>query len=467
MSEIKKIIENIKAGRTTATDEVKSAIARARQDDSNAILEVIEKRALKRAAEVDKEILQDNFKKLSGIPFVAKDNYLTLGSKTTAASKILKDFESPLQATAIERLEAEGAICIGKANLDSFAHGCSTENSAFGVTKNAVDPTRVSGGSSGGSAVAVAKGIVPFALGSDTGGSIRQPASFNGCVGFKPSYGLISRYGVIAMASSTDVVGPITRTVADAELITEVLAGPDGKDMTVLPDKFTPLKSDKKYRIGIIKEYMADGIDANVKNQTTKLTNKLEKAGHQVQEISMPTIKHALAIYYIVVPAEISSNLARYDGIRYGQRASGAQTLAEIYGRSRDEGFVDENKRRILVGTFVLSSGFYDAYYQKAQKARTLLINDFKKAFEDVDFLIGPVAPSTAFKISEYTNDPLKAYMEDILTVPPSLAGLPAISVPTKLAKDDLPIGVQIIAPYAHDADLLNLAREIERIENE
>lgn len=467
MSEIKKIIEKITAGQTTAIDEVKSAIARARQDDSNAILEIIEERALQRAAEVDEEIKQGNIKKLSGITFVAKDNYLTLGSKTTAGSKILKNFQSPLQATAIEKLEAEGAICIGKTNLDSFAHGNSTENSAFGVTKNAVDATRVSGGSSGGSAVAVAKGIVPFALGSDTGGSIRQPASFNGCVGFKPSYGLISRYGVIAMASSTDVVGPMTRTVADAEIITAILAGPDEKDMTVLPDGFIPVESAKKHRIGIVKEYLAEGVDDQVKNQILQLAEKLKQAGHQVQEISLPTIKHALAIYYIVTPAEISSNLARYDGIRYGQRASSATTLAEIYGQSRKEGFVEENKRRALIGTFVLSSGFYDAYYQKAQKARTLLINDFKKAFTDVDFLIGPVAPSSAFKIGEYTNDPLKGYMEDILTVPPSLTGLPAISVPTKVANGDLPVGVQIIAPYIHDANLLDFAKEIERIENE
>jgi len=467
MSKIEQIIKNIKAGKTTAVQEVKLAIARAKADDNNAILEVIEERALKRAAEIDKEIGRGVIKKLSGVPFIAKDNFLTLGSKTTAASKILENFKAPLQATAIEKLEAEGATCIGKSNLDSFAHGGSTENSHFGVTLNAKDKTRVAGGSSGGSAVAVAKGVVPFALGTDTGGSIRQPASFNGVVGFKPSYGRISRFGVIAMASSTDVVGPITTTVADAEILTEILAGQDKKDMNVMPDGFTPIKSNKKHNIGIIKEYMADGVDEEVKRKITELAKKLANEGHKVIEISVPTAKYALPVYYTVVPAEISSNLARYDGIRYGLRAKNAKTIAEVYGRSRDEGFVDESKRRILIGAFVLSSGFYDAYYQKAQKVRTLFINDFKKAFSDVDFFIGPVAPTPAFKIGKNAHDPLQAYMEDILTVPASLAGLPAISVPTKNTKGELPIGVQIIAPYAKDAELLNFALIVEEIEHE
>ena len=467
MNTISEIIENIKSGKTTAVDEVKAAIARAKADKNNAILEVIEDRALERAVMIDAEISRGEIKKLAGIPFIAKDNFLTLGSKTTAASKILENFRAPLQATAIERLEAEGAICIGKANLDSFAHGGSTENSYFGVTRNSKDSSRVSGGSSGGSAVAVANGVVPFALGTDTGGSIRQPASFNDVIGFKPSYGLISRFGVIAMASSTDVVGPIANTIADVELITEILAGQDGKDMNVMPTKFEPAKTDKKYKIGIIQEYMADGVDEEVKDQVRELAKKLSTAGYDVQDVAVPTSKYALPVYYTVVPAEISSNLARYDGIRYGARAEGAKTLAEVYGRSRDQGFVDETKRRILTGTFVLSSGFYDAYYQKAQKVRTLLINDFKQAFSDVDFLIGPVAPTPAFKIGKNASDPLQAYMEDILTVPPSLAGLPAISVPTKTTADQLPIGVQIIAPYAHDAALLDFARKIEEIENE
>ncbi len=469
MSQIAAIVAAVKSGQTTARAEVKAAIARAEQDQHHAILEVIEQRALTRAAEVDQAVQGGADLRLAGVPFVAKDNFLTLGSRTTAASRILENFQAPLQATAIERLEAAGAICIGKANLDSFAHGGSTENSYFGPTLNAVDATRVAGGSSGGSAVAVASGIVPFALGSDTGGSIRQPAAFNGVVGYKPSYGLISRFGVIAMASSTDVVGPLTTSVADAELLTEILAGPDQKDMNVLPDGFTAASSGAikdKYTVGLIQEYLTEGVASEVAKQIRQLAEQLTAAGHTVREVSLPSLKYALPAYYTVVPAEISSNLARYDGIRYGRRAPEARTLAEIYGHSRDEGFVDENKRRILIGTFVLSSGFYDAYYQKAQKIRTVLINEFNRAFQGVDFLLGPVAPTPAFPLGKHAADPLQAYLEDILTVPPSLAGLPAISLPTPVAADKLPIGAQIIAPYAEDARLLAFAAAVERMQH-
>jgi aspartyl-tRNA(Asn)/glutamyl-tRNA(Gln) amidotransferase subunit A len=281
-------------------------------------------------------------------------------------------------------------------------------------------------------------------------------------VGLKSSYGLISRFGVIAMASSTDVVGPITRTVADAELLTEILAGRDGKDMTVLSEYFAPQAPKREYKIGLVKEFMGDGVDASVRDVIKKQIEKLKEDGHTVVDVSLPMVKYALPIYYIVVPAELSSNLARYDGIRYGERSKKAKTLSEIYGMSRDAGFVDENKRRIMIGAFVLSSGFYDAYYQQAQKARTLLIQDFNEAFERVDFLLGPVSPTPAFKIGEKSHDPVQMYMADIMTVPASLAGLPAISVPAGTDADGLPIGLQIIAGYQKDAEMLAFAKKIK-----
>jgi aspartyl-tRNA(Asn)/glutamyl-tRNA(Gln) amidotransferase subunit A len=324
--------------------------------------------------------------------------------------------------------------------------------------------TRVAGGSSGGSAVVTALGVVPFALGSDTGGSIRQPASFNGVVGVKPTYGTVSRYGVVAMANSTDTIGTFASTVADAELVMTILAGKDQKDMTSLPDFFEPMAAIEAGRkIGLIKEFMTDDVDSDVRHSIKEYAERLRAQGHTVEEVSLPIVAHTLAMYYIIVPAEISSNLARYDGIRYGLRAEGVQTLAELYGKTRDQGFVTENKRRIMIGSYVLSSGYFDAYYQKAQKARTILINDFNALFADYDMLIGPVAPTPAFKLGENTSDPIKMYLADIMTVPASLAGLPAISVPAGTSADGLPIGVQIIGQRRSDAQLLALARLLER----
>jgi Asp-tRNA(Asn)/Glu-tRNA(Gln) amidotransferase A subunit family amidase len=740
MSEILNIVENIRAGKSTARAEVEKSLTTFREtEDLHALLEIFPDEALKRADEIDEKIakIRKNSKtfaaefaklgKLVGVPYVAKDNFLTEVGHTTAASEMLANFESPLDATAIERLNNEGAILIGKANLDAFAHGGSTENSAFGATKNAVDAGKVAGGSSGGSAVAVAKNIVPFALGSDTGGSIRQPASFNGVVGLKPTYGMISRYGVVAMASSTDVVGPLTRTVADAELLCEILAGPDGRDGTVqanyfdvisdheseiisesthnyklylgsykpwetgedfakcvemigkdktallitnawdtydwnersettlremidflasfgvkseqldlrnffgksaelakkldkvgliyafggntfilrraysqsgfdkllpklleqnvvyggfsagscicaetlrgletvddpniVPEKYDKkiiweglglvdfviaphyrsdhpeslmvenevahyrengiacqtlrdgealvvnngkvvkvLKkarhnSKKKLKIGLIKEFMGEGIDEDVRARTLEFVEQLKQNDHEITEVSLPMSKYALAMYYIVVPAELSSNLARFDGIRYGLRAgarqvkisaqknrfatenshilqtendkSEAKTLDEVYENSRNLGFMPENKRRLMIGAFVLSSGYFDAYYLKAQQARTLLIREFDALFADYDFLIGPVAPTSAFSLGENTADPLKMYLADVMTTPASLAGLPAISLPNGESKDSLPIGVQIIAPMKKDAELLDFAKSVEHI---
>lgn len=443
----------------SARANVEVAIARARENEQfHAVLSLTEERALERADAVDRGEITG---KLAGVPFIAKDNFLTLGGTTTAASAFLENFEAPLQATAIEKLEAEGAILIGKANLDAFAHGGSTENSAFGPTKNAYDQERVAGGSSGGSAVAVALGIVPFTLGTDTGGSIRQPASFNGVVGVKPTYGTVSRYGVVAMASSTDTIGVLSESVEDAELVMSIMSGQDKKDMTTLPDFFAPTSSEASLKIGVIKESLTDDVDEEVRRATQNYIEKLTQAGHKVEEVSLSLLKYALAIYYIVVPAEISSNLGRYDGVRYGKRAE-ASTLSELYGKSRDEGFMTENKRRIMIGSYVLSSGFFDAYYLQAQKARTLLINEFNSLFETYDVLISPTAPTPAFKIGENTSDPVKMYLADVMTVPASLAGLPAINVPAGNTESGLPIGVQLIGKRRDDAKLLALAKSME-----
>lgn len=443
----------------SALDNVRQALDAAKNSEQfHALLSFTEERALERAAKVDSGEITG---RLAGIPFVAKDNFLTLGGTTTAASHILENFSAPLQATAIERLEAEGAICIGKANLDAFAHGGSTENSAFGPTLNSADQSRVAGGSSGGSAVVVALDIVPFALGSDTGGSIREPASFNGVVGVKPTYGTVSRYGVVAMASSTDTIGCFTNNAEDAELVMDVMAGRDASDMTTLPDFFAPTDAKPGQRVGVIKEFMTDDVDADVQARVHEYVERLKNAGHTVEEVSLPIVKYTLAMYYIIVPAEISSNLARYDGVRYGRRAQ-ASSLAELYGRSRDEGFVAENKRRIMIGSYVLSSGFFDAYYLQAQKARTLLIDEFNALFDNYDVLVGPVAPTPAFKLGENTADPVKMYLADVMTVPASLAGLPAISVPAGNTSEGLPVGIQLIGQRRHDAELLALARSME-----
>jgi len=448
----------------SARENVKKALAAAREYESfHALLSLSEERALERAERVDAGEVTG---RLAGVPFIAKDNFLTCGDTTTAASTFLKDFTAPLQATAIEKLEAEGAICIGKANLDAFAHGGSTENSAYGPTKNAFDETRVAGGSSGGSAVAVALDIVPFALGTDTGGSIRQPASFNNVVGVKPTYGAVSRYGVVAMASSTDTVGVLSSTAKDAELVMEILYGRDAKDMTTLPDFFAPQtvsQDETPKRIGVIKEFMTDDVDPEVRARVTDYIEAMKNRGHIVEEVSLPMLQYALAIYYIVVPAEVSSNLGRYDGVRYGARAQEASKLNELYGLSRDQGFVAENKRRIMIGSYVLSSGFFDAYYLQAQKARTLLINEFMRVFESFDVLVGPVTPTPAFKLGENTADPVKMYLADIMTVPASLAGLPALSVPAGVTSEGLPVGVQLIGPRRSDALLLSLAKQGEQ----
>lgn len=458
---IQDLLEQLASGDLTARALVEKALKRAGEvENYHVLLAVTEERALTRADEIDaKRARGESAGKLGGIPFIAKDNMLVYGAPTTAAAKILDNFEAPFQAEAIERLEAEGAICIGKANLDAFAHGGSTENSAYGPTKNPHDETRVPGGSSGGSAAAIALDITPFALGTDTGGSIRQPASFTGVVGMKPTYGTVSRYGVVAMASSTDVIGPITRTAEDAALVLEIMSGRDSKDATTLSDFFVPTTVDAPLKIGVIKEWMDEGVDSEVRDAVEHAITQLKAKGHVIEEVSLPSLKYGLAVYYIVVPAEVASNLARYDGVRYGA-AQPAQNLAELYANTRAHGFMPENQRRIMIGNYVLSSGYYDAYYRKAQQVRTVMINEFNEILSHYDMLIGPVAPTPAFKLGENTADPLKMYLADIMTVPASLAGLPAVSVP--IAVEGLPIGLQIIGKQRADAQVLALATQLQ-----
>lgn len=460
---------DLEAGRSTAVELATEALAalETKQETYNVAISTARDRALERARAIDEARAAGKpLGRLAGIPFIAKDNFLTFGTTTTAAAKILEGFEAPYQATAIEKLEAEGAIMIAKANLDAFAHGSSTENSYYGPTKNAVDPTRVPGGSSGGSATAVALGIVPFALGSDTGGSIRQPASYSGVIGIKPTYGLVSRYGVVAMASSTDTIGAFAHTADDTALVMDVMAGRDERDSTTLPDlPKSLLAADNqvgKLKIGIVKEYMTDMVQPEIRDAVMARADQLRALGHIVEEVSIPSVSLALAIYYIVVPAEVSSNLSRYDGVKYGLSAEQAKSLDEVYGMTRDQGFMAENKRRILIGTYVLSSGYYDAYYRKAQAARTILINELNKAFESYDMLLGPVAPTTAFKLGENTDDPLKMYLADIMSVAASLAGLPAISIPSGTDGQGLPIGVQLVAQQKADGKMLAVTKQLE-----
>ncbi len=476
MAHWKSIAEEVAAvtsGTTSAVSNVEKALKLIAENESyGAILSTLNNRALERARKIDEQIANGKqVGPLAGVPFIAKDNFLTLGGETTAASNILKGFHAPYQSTAIEKLEAAGAICVAKANLDAFAHGGSTENSDFFVTKNPHDTTRVAGGSSGGSAAAVALGLAPFALGSDTGGSIREPASFCGVVGLKPTYGLVSRSGVVAMASSTDVIGPLTTSVEDAAIVLDVMAGKDPLDSTTIDREDSYVTSAKptdmsSVKIGIIKEYMGDGLDEEVKKVILGAIEDLKKAGATLVEVSMPSLPLALAVYYIVVPAEVSSNLSRYDGQRFGHSVADAKNLDESYEQSRSTGFGAEAKRRIMIGTHVLSSGYYDAYYKKAQTVRTKLIQEFASAFEQVDFMLGPVTPEVAFKIGANADDPLKMYLIDIMTVAINLVGVPGISVPAGLAHN-MPVGLQLIAPQKKDRDLLNLAAIYEGIKHE
>lgn len=466
---IAELAAKVRAGELKATDLVEQALKTIEEkNDYDVVIALTAERARERAAAIDAAVANGQEQgRLAGVPFMAKDNFLVFGSDATAASNILRGFKPPYQATAVERLEAEGAICVAKANMDAFGHGISTEHSDFMTTKNPHDKERVPGGSSGGSAAAVVLDMVPFAIGTDTGGSIRQPSSFSGCIGFKPTYGLVSRNGVISMISSTDTIGPLARTVDDAALILDVMAGKDPLDGTTIKADtagYLDLSSDLRgKKIGLIKEYLEEGVDADVKRVILEAADKLRAAGAEVEEVSLPSLKLALAVYYIICPAEISSNLSRYDGQRYAYSAKNADDLDESYTKSRGQGFGKEAKRRIMIGTYVLSSGYYDAYYRKAQMLRTRLINEFKHAFTQYDALIGPVAPTAAFKIGETNDDPMQNYLADVMTVAVSLAGIPAVVVPAG-KKGHLPVGLQIMANQREDRALLGLAKAAEGV---
>lgn len=425
----------------------------------NSFITVAKEQALESATAADKKIAEGNCNPLTGIPLALKDIFLTEGVRTTCGSHILEHFIPPYSATAWEKLKNQGVVLLGKLNQDEFAMGSSNESSAFGNTHNPWNTSCIPGGSSGGSAAAVAAGEAIATLGTDTGGSIRQPASHCGCVGLKPSYGRVSRYGVIAYASSLDQVGPLTRDVTDCATLLGAIAGYDTKDSTsvntAVPDYTATLtKGVKGLKIGLPKEYFIDGLDADVQKSMDAAIETFRRAGAEFVDISLPHTDYAVATYYLIATAEASSNLARYDGVRFGHRAE-AGNLLNMYTKSRSEGFGVEVKRRIMLGTYALSSGYYDAYYVKAQKVRTLIMNDFMKAFNDVDFMLTPVAPTPAFKIGEKVNDPLQMYLSDIFTIPVNLAGTCAISLPAGFSASGLPIGVQLIGkPFAEETIL-------------
>jgi len=411
----------------------------------------------------------ENLPRLAGVPVAIKDVMTTRGVRTTAGSKILDNFIPPYDCTAVARLEAEGAILLGKLNCDEFAMGSSNENSAYGPVHNPRDVTRVPGGSSGGSAAAVAAGMAVATLGSDTGGSIRQPASFCGVVGLMPTYGRVSRYGLIAFASSLDHIGPLTRTVEDAAIMLSVIAGHDPMDSTSakvpVPDYVAEIsKPVRGLKLGVPKEYFAEGLDAEVRTAVENAIQQLASQGAEIIPISLPHTSYAVPAYYVIATAEASANLARFDGVRYGFRSANAKSLAQMYRNTRDEGFGAEVKRRIMLGTYALSSGYYDAYYLKAQKVRTLLARDFENAFQKVDAIVTPTAPTAAFKLGEKSDDPLAMYLADIYTVTADLVGIPGISVPCGQTKTGLPIGLQILGKHFDEGTVLRVAQAVEDI---
>ena len=429
----------------------------------HAHLTLFEEKNIENAKNSDKRFENDESTGvLDGIPIAIKDNINIKGELTTCSSKMLSNYRSPYNATVIEKLNNENVLYTGKTNLDEFAMGSSTENSAFGLTKNPWNTDYVPGGSSGGSAASVSARSSIAALGSDTGGSIRQPAAFCGLVGFKPTYGTVSRYGLIAFASSLDQIGPITKNVDDARIIYNAISGHDNLDATSIDNNQINIPFDKSAKIGIIKELMEDGISDESRNEVSKVLESLKKQGYQIKEVSLPLIKLSISIYYLIAPAECSANLARFDGVRYGLRVEG-KTSYEMMQNTRAEGFGDEVKRRILLGTYALSAGYYDEYYGKALRARKKMIDEFSNIFKDVDYLISPTTPTAAFKAGEKTSNPLEMYMSDLCTIPANLAGLPSISIPTGLTKENLPLGVQIMSKPLTDLSLLSFSEIIEK----
>ncbi len=468
---ISSTVTAIQERQTTATTLVEDFYRKIEAEDkgkTNAYLTLSRERAFAQAARIDKIADKgDPLPAFGGVPIAIKDVMNTRDVRTTAGSKILTNYLPPYDCTAVEKLERAGAVVLGKTNCDEFAMGSSNENSAYGPVRNPRDPERVPGGSSGGSAASVAGGTAVAALGSDTGGSIRQPAAFCGVVGLMPTYGRVSRYGLIAFASSLDHIGPLTKSVKDAALVLQQIAGRDPLDATTadapVPDFVAEIgKPVAGLKLGIPKEYFGEGLDAEVRKSVENGIQLLAKAGCEVVPISLPHTPYAIPTYYVVATAEASSNLARYDGVRYGHRSLQARTLSEMYRRTRDEGFGPEVKRRIMLGTYALSAGYYDAYYLKAQKVRSLLADDFVEAFKRVDAVITPTTPTPAFKLGEKTDDPLAMYLADIYTVTADLTGIPGISVPCGKSSSGLPIGLQILGRHFDEGTILRLGHALE-----
>ncbi len=468
ISGIKKLYLKKEISPVEVLEQLRAAISQ-KDKEIHSYLYVDEK-AIECAKTAEKKYKENNARDLEGIPIAIKDNICITNQPTTCASRILQNYISPYNATVIDKLLENGAIIIGKTNMDEFAFGSSTENSAFGTTKNPFDLSRVPGGSSGGSAAAVASDFAFGALGSDTGGSIRQPACFCGVVGLKPTYGRVSRYGLIAFGSSLDQIGPITKDIKDSAILLKIISGNDKKDSTsmdiTVPDYEKEIEKEFKpsgYKIGIPKEYFIEGIDKQVKNRVDSIIKKLGTMGFILEEISLPHTEYGIATYYVIATAEASTNLARFDGIKYGYRSKNYSNINELYFNTREEGFGFEVKRRIILGTFVLSSGYYDAYYLKAQKVRVLIKDDFKKAFETVDAVIAPTTPELPFKIGEKFSNPLKMYLSDIFTVNANLSGIPAINVPIGFSEENLPIGIQLFTQPFTEEKLLRIAYYIEQ----
>lgn len=454
----------------SSVELTKSILSRIEETEGklNSFVTVAGDEAMKSAQIADEMIAAGKAKALTGIPLAIKDIFCTKGLLTTCSSKMLSNFVPPYNATAVSRLKTEGAVIVGKTNMDEFAMGSSTETSHFGTTKNPWDITKIPGGSSGGSATSVSADQCIASLGTDTGGSIRQPASLCGMVGLKPTYGRVSRYGVIAFASSLDQVGPMTKDVEDSAILLGSIAGFDPKDSTSIktdvPDYKAMLSGNiKGLKIGVPKEYFIEGMDAEVEQAVRKSIDDMKSMGAEIVEISLPHTEYAVAVYYIVAPAEASSNLARFDGVKYGHRASDIEGLIDMYKKTRSEGFGQEVKRRIMLGTYALSAGYYDAYYLKAQKVRTLIARDFKEAFEKCDIIVTPTTPTTAFGIGEKNNDPLQMYLSDVLTISCNLAGIPGISIPCGFSKAGLPIGLQMLGNHFDEATILRAAHAYEQ----
>ncbi|MDX2229985.1 MAG: Asp-tRNA(Asn)/Glu-tRNA(Gln) amidotransferase subunit GatA [Leptolyngbyaceae cyanobacterium bins.349] len=471
MGSIRELHQQLIRKERSAVEIAEAAIARAQalEPKLHSFLHITADLALQRAAQVDAKIAAgEEIGLLAGIPIGVKDNICTQGVPTTCASRILENFVPPYEATVSQKLLDAGAVMIGKTNLDEFAMGGSTETSAFQQTANPWDPTRVPGGSSGGSAAAVAAEECVVSLGSDTGGSIRQPASFCGIVGMKPTYGLVSRYGLVAFASSLDQIGPFARSVEDSAILLGAIAGYDPMDSTSLkvdiPDYTQYLVPGLKgKKVGVITETFGEGLDPEVEKITRQAIQQLQELGAEIQEISCPRFRYGIAAYYIIAPSEASANLARYDGVKYGKRIEAAENLMEMYTRTRAEGFGPEVKRRIMIGTYALSAGYYDAYYLKAQKVRTLIKQDFEAAFGQVDVLVSPTAPTPAFKAGDKSADPLSMYLIDLMTIPVNLAGLPAMSVPCGFSREGLPVGLQIIGNVLREDQILQVAYAYEQ----